>query len=474
MATNLPDDSFRDSISTIDEKGKRVFIQPKKPSGPFYDKRKILSYFLLAFLFSAPFVKINGNQFLMFNVLERRFNIFSFPFWPQDFHLFVISMIIGVVGLALFTVAFGRIFCGWFCPQTIFMEMVFRRIEFWIDGDRAQQIRLSNQDWDGEKIRKRVTKWIIFFIISFIIANVFLAYLIGSDELIRFIEEGPAKNTKTLIALLIFTAVFYFIYAWFREQVCIIACPYGRMQGVLLDNKTINVAYDHVRGEGESGRAKFNKNEDRKALGKGDCIDCKVCVHVCPTGIDIRNGTQLECINCTACIDECDSIMEKVGLPKGLIRYASEDEIVKKEPFKLTTRMKGYIAVLSILIGVFIGMLFLRNDVEATILHMPGQLFQREGNNVISNIYNYDIINKTEREFENVTFKLVEPKGEIKLVGSPFAKVPKQGATKGTFFVKIKESDLKEEKVVLKIEVYNNGKVIETATTNFLGPRNFN
>jgi cytochrome c oxidase accessory protein FixG len=371
-------------------------------------------------------------------------------------------------------VAFGRIFCGWFCPQTIFMEMVFRRIEFWIDGDRAQQIRLSNQDWDGEKIRKRVTKWIIFFIISFIIANVFLAYLIGSDELIRFIEEGPAKNTSTLIALLIFTAVFYFIYAWFREQVCIIACPYGRMQGVLLDNKTINVAYDHVRGEGESGRAKFNKNEDRKALGKGDCIDCKVCVHVCPTGIDIRNGTQLECINCTACIDECDSIMEKVGLPKGLIRYASEDEIVKKEPFKLTTRMKGYIAVLSILIGVFIGMLFLRNDVEATILHMPGQLFQRENNNVISNIYNYDIINKTEREFDNVTFKLVEPKGEIKLVGSPFAKVPKQGATKGTFFVKIKESDLKDEKVVLKIEVCNNGKVIETATTNFLGPRNFN
>lgn len=474
MATNLPDDSFRDSIATIDAKGKRVFIHPKKPSGPLYDKRKLVSYALLAFLFAAPFVKINGNQFLMFNVLERRFNIFSFPFWPQDFHLFVISMIIGVVGLALFTVAFGRIFCGWFCPQTIFMEMVFRRIEFWIDGDRAQQIRLSNQAWDAEKIRKRVTKWIVFFIISFIIANVFLAYLIGSDELIRFIKEGPAKNASTFIALLIFTAVFYFIYAWFREQVCIIACPYGRMQGVLLDNKTINVAYDHVRGEGEKGRGKFNKNEDRAAVGKGDCIDCKVCVHVCPTGIDIRNGTQLECINCTACIDECDSIMEKVGLPKGLIRYASEDEIVKKEPFKLTARMKGYISVLAILIGVFIGMLFLRNDVEATILHMPGQLFQREENGVISNIYNYNIINKTEREFDNVTFRLVEPKGEIKLVGSPFAKVPKQGTTKGTFFVKIKESDLKEEKVVLKIEVYNNDKVIETATTNFLGPRNFN
>lgn len=473
MEFHNPDESFRDSIATIDEKGKRAFIFPKKPSGPFYDKRKLLSYFLLAFLLSAPFIKINGNQFLLFNVLERRFNIFSFPFWPQDFHLFVISMIIGVVGLALFTVAFGRIFCGWFCPQTIFMEMVFRRIEYWIDGDRAQQMRLAKQAWDAEKIRKRVTKWFVFFIISFIIANVFLAYLIGSDEVLEFIKEGPAHNTSTLIALLIFTAVFYFIYAWFREQVCIIACPYGRMQGVLLDNKTINVSYDHVRGEGESGRGKFNKNEDRAALGKGDCIDCKVCVHVCPTGIDIRNGTQLECVNCTACIDECDSIMEKVGFPKGLIRYASEDEIVKKEKFKLTTRMKGYIAVLAILIGVFIGMLFLRNDVEATILHMPGQLFQHEGTK-ITNIYNYTIVNKTTTDFDNVTFKLVAPKGEIKLVGNPFTKVKKQDITKGTFFVKIEEAELNGEKIDLKIEVYNNNKKIETANTLFVGPRNFN
>ncbi|HQA75439.1 4Fe-4S dicluster domain-containing protein, partial [Flavobacterium sp.] len=255
--------------------------------------------------------------------------------------------------------------------------------------------------------------------------------------------------------------------------VCIIACPYGRMQGVLLDNKTINVAYDHVRGEGESGRGKFNKNEDRAATGKGDCIDCKVCVHVCPTGIDIRNGTQLECINCTACIDECDSIMEKVGFPKGLIRYASEDEIVKKEKFKLTTRMKGYIAVLAILIGVFIGMLFLRNDVEATVLHMPGQLFQHEGTK-ITNIYNYTIVNKTTNDFDNVTFKLVEPKGEIKLVGNPFTKVPKQGITKGTFFVKIEEATLNGEKIDLKIEVYNKDKRIESTTTLFVGPRNFN
>ena len=291
--SSLPDENFRDNIATIDKQGKRSWIFAKIPKGKLYERRKTLSYFLLLFLFSAPFIKINGNQFLLFNVLERKFNIFSFPFWPQDFHIFVIIMIIGVVSLALFTVAFGRIFCGWFCPQTIFMEMVFRRIEFWIEGDRGAQIRLSKQALDAEKIRKRVITWIVFYVISFIIANVFLAYLIGSDELIKFITEGPLHNTKTLIALIIFTYVFYFIYISFREQVCIIACPYGRLQGVLLDNKSIIVAYDHVRGEKDSGRAKYNKQEDRAASVKWDCIDCKLCVHVCPTGIDIRKGTQL-------------------------------------------------------------------------------------------------------------------------------------------------------------------------------------
>ena len=255
--SNIEDDSFRDSIGTINEKGKRKFIFPKKPQGKYYDRRKLLSYVLLTFLLSSPFIKINGNQFLLFNVLDRRFNIFGMPFWPQDFYLVVILMITGVVGLTLFTVAFGRIFCGWFCPQTIFMEMVFRRIEYWIDGDRGAQIKLENQEWNAEKIRKRVLKWFLFLIISFGIANGFLAYLVGSDTLEAMIVEGPLSNVKTLVVLSIFTGIFYFVFTWFREQVCIIACPYGRLQGVLLDNKSIVVAYDYVRGESENGRAKF-------------------------------------------------------------------------------------------------------------------------------------------------------------------------------------------------------------------------
>ena len=411
----------------------------------------------------------------MFNILERRFNIFGFPFWPQDFHLFVISMIIGVIAITLFTVAFGRIFCGWICPQTIFMEMVFRRIEYWIDGDRGAQMRLDKQAWNSEKIRKRSLKWFIFLIISFVIANVFLAYLIGSDKVIQYITDGPFQHINTLISLLIFTAVFYFVFAWFREQVCIIACPYGRLQGVLLDTKSIVVAYDHKRGEAENGRKKFRKNEDRESLGHGDCIDCFQCVNVCPTGIDIRNGTQLECVNCTACIDECDHIMESINLPKGLIRYASEDEIAKKEKFKLTARMKGYIAVLFILIGILTGMLFLRNDVEARVLRLPGQLYEHKQGDIISNVFTYKLINKTSNNIEHINFKLRKYKGEIKLVSrKENIIVPQQGMAEGTLFIEIDKKDLKGDKNKLMIEVYSNDKLIETTTVNFLGPRSFN
>ena len=468
-------ESFRDSIATINEDGKRAWVFPKKPSGKFYDYRKIVSYVLLAFLFAAPFVKINGNQFLLFNVLERRFNIFGFPFWPQDFHLFVISMIIGVIFITVFTVAFGRIFCGWICPQTIFLEMVFRRIEYWIDGDRGAQMKLKRTKWTPEKIRKRVLKHTIFIIISFLIANVFLAYLIGSDKLLNYVTEGPFKHLGTLFPLLIFTGLFYFVFSWFREQVCIIACPYGRLQGVLLDNKSIIVAYDHKRGEGENGRKKFRKNEDRAALGHGDCIDCMQCVHVCPTGIDIRNGTQLECVNCTACIDECDDIMEKVGLPKGLIRYASEDNIEKKEPFKFTLRLKAYIVVLFVLTGVLIAMLQLRNDVEARVLRLPGQLFEHKADNIISNVFTYKLVNKTTKEINDVNFKLKKFKGTIKLVSTDKSfVVPAQGLAEGTLFIELNQSLIKGDKTKLTIEVYSGKKLIETTTVNFLGPRSYN
>jgi len=467
------DENFRDTIGTINEEGKRAWVFPKKPSGRYYEYRKWVSYVLLAFLFLSPFIRINGHQFLMFNVLERRFNIFGFPFWPQDFHLVVICMIIGVIFVALFTVAYGRIFCGWMCPQTIFMEMVFRRIEYWIDGDRGAQIRLDRQPWNGEKVRKRLLKWTVFFIISFLIANVFLAYIIGSDHLLTYVTDGPLTHLSTLVSLLIFTGVFYFVFAWFREQVCIIACPYGRMQGVLLDNKSIVVAYDHKRGEKEKGRKKFRKNEDRDALGFGDCIDCFQCVHVCPTGIDIRNGTQLECVNCTACIDACDHIMEQVNLPKGLIRYASEENISRKARFKFTPRLKGYTAVLVILTGIFVGMLFLRNDLEANILRLPGQLYERKEGNIISNVFTYKLLNKTTSDVGDVHFELLSHPGKIRLVTHKNFVAPAESLAEGTLFIEINDKDLNGDKDKLKIGVYSGQKLVETTSVRFLAPRSY-
>lgn len=470
---NQEKEVFRDSIGTINDEGDRNWVYPKKPSGKYYNYRTWLSWFLLLCLFSFPFIKINGNQFFLFNVIDRKFNIFSFPFWPQDFHLLVMAMIIGVIFITLFTVIYGRLFCGWICPQTIFMEMVFRKIEYAIEGDRGAQIRLNKQKWTQEKIIKRVSKWSIFFIISFLIANVFLAYFIGGDELLKYVIEGPFKNTGTLVALIIFTWVFYFVFAWFREQVCVIACPYGRLQSVLLDNKTINIAYDYVRGEKKEGRAKFKKNEDRVASGKGDCIDCNQCVQVCPTGIDIRNGTQLECVNCTACIDACDFMMEKVNLPKGLIRYASEDNISKGEELKFTTRKKAYTVVLIVLTAIMSVMLFLRNDIEATLIKLPGQLYEKKENNIISNVFTYKLVNKTTEDINDLEFRLLSHEGTIKVVGLSGINLKAQDLATGTLFVEITKDQLNKDREKIKVGVFANGKQIETTTTNFLGPRRF-
>ena len=461
-------ESFRDSIATIDEDGHRNYIHPKKPKGKFTNYRTYVSWILLAIFIASPFIKINGNQFLLFNVLDRKFNIFGQPFWPQDFYLLVLSMLVGVVFVILFTVIFGRIFCGWICPQTIFMEHVFRKIEYAIDGDRTKQIKLTKQPWNSEKIFKRTLKWIIFFLVSFFIANIFMAYIIGSDNLLGYIKDGPLEHRGVLINLVIFSFVFLFIFAWFREQVCIIACPYGRLQGALLDKKSIIVAYDYVRGESSNGRNKLHKNENRADKGYGDCIDCKQCVVVCPTGIDIRNGTQLECINCTACIDACDAIMDKTGFDKGLIRYASENNIADGEQFKFTGRIISYSIILGILITVFVALLFSRNDVEATVLRLPGQMYKTNGD-TIQNVYSIKMINKTNDIYENLDVKLISHEGNVQMIGGKI-NLPKSGLDEKTLFVNINKKDISKSKEKIKIGVYQDGELIESTTTNFPAP----
>ena len=459
------EEEFRDRISTVNESGKRVWVFPKKPSGKFYNKRKIVSYLLLAFLFAAPHIKIGGEQMLLFNVLERKFIIFGKVFWPQDMFLFAISIIVSVVAIILFTVIYGRIFCGWICPQTIFMEMVFRRIEYLIDGDWTHQKKLRAAKWDAKKIGKRVLKHSIFWIISFAIANTFLAYIIGADELWKLQTEPISQNIGSLIAMAIFTTVFYLVFSQLREQVCTTICPYGRLQGVLLDENSMVVAYDHVRGE---NRAKFKKNEDRKEAGKGDCIDCGQCVHVCPTGIDIRNGTQLECVNCTACIDACDHMMESVGLEKGLIRFVSENGIKNRTRFQWTKRVKSYTALLIVMMGILTTLLLTRSDFEAVIFRQRGSTFQVLEDGRVSNIFEISLTNKTRNNYQ-IKLEMDNPNGEIKLVVDD-AKLKKEGYLKERFIVKMPMEELSNGKKEIRVKVLGNGKVIKTVKAKVIGP----
>ena len=365
----------------------------------------------------------------------------------------------------LFTVSYGRIWCGWACPQTIFMELIFRRIEYWIEGDSSEQKELNKKPWGSEKILKRGLKHIIFYVFSFIIGNYFLMYIISSDELIHIITDKPENHIAGLSGMLVFSFIFYFIFSWFREQVCTIVCPYGRLQGVLLDRNSIVISYDYKRGE---ERGPMRKDEQRNAAGKGDCIDCRQCVQVCPTGIDIRNGTQLECINCACCIDACDTIMNRVGFKPGLIRYASEKMIAEGSKVRFNARIIAYSSVLVILLGAISYFLLSRTAIEATVMRTPGMLFQDMGNGKFSNLYDIKLVNKTIEDIP-VELRLLSGKGEIQIIGKPIT-VAKQSIGESTFFVILDKSQIPASKTEIKLGVFSGGKQIDKVQVTFFGP----
>lgn len=457
------DQSFRDSVSTIDKEGKRVWVYPQKPKGRFHQYRAMVAIACLILLFGMPFLRVNGEPLMLLNILERKFIIFGILFGPQDFALLGLTMITFMVFIILFTVVYGRLFCGWTCPQTIFMEMVFRKIEYLIEGDSNKQKALNKSEFNFNKIWRKTLKHVVFFFISFLIANTFLAYIISTDELFKIISEPISEHIGDLSSLLIFTGVFYWVFAFFREQVCIVACPYGRLQGVLLDQNSIVVAYDYMRGE---KRGKLHKGEVRTI---GDCIDCHQCVAVCPTGIDIRNGTQLECVNCTACIDACDHIMDRVGLPRGLITYASEKNIKERTKLKITPRIVGYSSVLILLLGILSFALISRSDTETTVLRTPGMMYQENADGSISNLYNFKVSNKTHKDLL-INFKVIDIPSTIKIIGMDSVISKKQGAAQGSMFIYIKPENLHKRSTKIKVGIYSDGKLIETVKTSFLSP----
>ncbi|MDE3249908.1 MAG: cytochrome c oxidase accessory protein CcoG [Bacteroidota bacterium] len=463
-ANDVQPESFRDRLATVDAKGKRKWVFAQKPKGRFYNVRTLVSLGFFALFLTLPFVRVNGRPFLLFNIPEAKFILFGKVFWPQDFFILGVTMITFIVFIVLFTAAFGRLFCGWVCPQTVFMEMLFRKVEYLIEGDAAKQKMRKNSPWTAEKIRVKLTKHLVFFAMAFIIANYFLAYIIGTDALLKIVREPVSEHAVGLASILVFSGVFYGVYAYFREQACTVVCPYGRLQSVLLDRNSMIVAYDHKRGE---PRGKFKKNQPKNDLG--DCIDCFQCVKVCPTGIDIRNGTQMECVGCTACIDACDTMMDATGRPRGLVRYASENGIADGKKLNYTGRMKFYTVVLIILASLLTFLLATRKNVDGTIVRAPGMLYQEHGKDSISNLYTIKIINKTLRDIP-LTLKLENAPGQIIEAEGRSIEVKKEGQGKGSFFIVLPNSFVTSRKFSVKVGLYQGNEQITVLQTNFMGP----
>lgn len=462
MSEEATGESFRDSLGIVEKSGARKWVYPKEPKGRFTNARNVFSGILLLILFGMPFIKVNGHPFMLFDIIHRKFILFGFAFGPQDFYLLGLAMITTIVFIFLFTAVFGRLFCGWVCPQTVFMESVFRKIDYWVEGDHKAQRALNDSPWTGVKLFRKGTKYLIYFVISFLTANMLLAWIIGVDALSVIVTAPVHEHVAGFTAMMLFTGLFYWIFIWFREQACILVCPYGRLQGVLLDQSSIVIAYDNVRGE---PRQFLKRNTQRNA---GDCIDCKECVVVCPTGIDIRNGTQLECVNCTACIDACDTVMDKIGSPRGLIRYDSVNGIKTSSRKIFTPRVIGYSIVQLVLLTLLTVFLLNRSELDVTILRTPGMFYQEQQDSKVSNLYDMKVVNKT-FDTMDVEVKLLNMEGEIRVLGDK-KHIPPQEAALTKMFILLKKDAITMMNTPLQFGVYVDGREVHRITTSFLGP----
>ena len=461
---------FRDHIATADREGRRQWMYPRKVSGRFFRWRTWFSWLLLFIMFAGPFITIRGNPLLLLNIPERKFVVLGQIFWPQDMIIFAVATLVFLTGIIIFTAAFGRLWCGWACPQTVMMEMVFRKIEYLIEGDAHQQRALNRAPWDAAKTAKKLFKHALFFALSFLVGNVLLSYIIGWQALYRIIADPPAQHLTGLSFMIAFALLFYGIFARFREQACTFICPYGRFQSVLLDENSIVVAYDYKRGEKRGILRRAQKFGERRYAGFGDCVACNQCVSVCPTGIDIRNGTQMECVHCTACMDACDSVMDRIGYSRGLIRYASLNGIERGEHLRLTPRLIGYCVVLLGLAILLAVMIFTRADFEATVLRAPGSMFQKMEDGRFNNLYTIRVVNKTSRELP-VELRLENLPGQIQVMGGRLV-VPAEKLLENSILIKLNPGDMKSGTTPVVIGVYSDGKKIQTIHTAFIGPRN--
>jgi cytochrome c oxidase accessory protein FixG len=457
-------ETFRNELASVARDGRRRWIYAQQPSGRFYRARTIVSWLLLAFLLLAPFVTFRGQPLVLLNVLERRFVFFGVVFWPQDFHLVVLIALCVLVTLALSTVAVGRVWCGWLCPQTIFMEMLFRKLEYWLDGSASQQLRRDRGPWTRERVVHAVRKHAIFFALSFGLANVFLAWIIGAGELWTIVTDPLQEHLGGLVAITIFSLVFYGVFARFREQACVLACPYGRVMSSLIDPHTITVTYDSRRGEPRSKRRK-----GEPVTEAGDCVDCFRCVTVCPTGIDIRNGIQLECVNCTACIDACDDVMRRVDRPEGLIRLTSHEAIRTGRAHPFGGRVKAYAAIWLLLVGAAAALLATRPDIDVLILRQPGTLYTIMAGGDLANFYTVQAFNRSSRPVR-FTIDVVEPRGATVMPVGALEEVGPHALLEGRLLVRAPASALAGVTTPVRFAVRVEDAAAGEIESSFLGP----
>ncbi|MDR2982144.1 MAG: cytochrome c oxidase accessory protein CcoG [Puniceicoccales bacterium] len=383
---------IRDSVTSINKDGSRNFIHPADVRGKFTTVRKFVAALLIAIYIALPWIKIGGNPAVFLDIAARRFHLFGITLSLTDiWYLFFAVTGLGI--LIFFTTALlGRIWCGWTCPQTVFLDFVFRRIERWLEGDRAARRRLDKTAWaDPNKIIRRGAKIIIFFIISALIAHIFLSYFVSLPALYTMMSESPLQHWGSFVFVSVATLIFFFNFYWFREQLCIIICPYGRFQSVLIDDDSLVVGYDAKRGE---PRGKPSQTD------VGDCVDCHRCVQVCPTGIDIRQGLQIECVSCSACIDACNEIMDKLKRPRGLIRYDSMHALDGNKTRFFRPRIVIYGILM--LIGAVVASIALSHYSPASLMvtRMPGDPYTILSGTV-QNRFKVRLINKSN---QNLTF----------------------------------------------------------------------
>lgn len=452
-----------ESLSTINADGSRKFVHPSDVRGPFTFWRRVAALVLLAIYVGLPWIPVNGFPAVFLDVQERRFHFFGLTLATQD--LWIGFFLVTGLAFSLFYVTslFGRIWCGWTCPYSVFMEQVYRRVERWIDGDGPNRRRLEDAPWTAQKVARRVLKHAIFIAISAAIAHVFLSYFVSIKALYEMMHHSPALHAKAFGVVVFLTAALYGSFSWFREQFCIILCPYGRLQSALTDDNSVVIGYDKKRGE-PRGKATVEKPA-------GDCVDCRRCVQVCPTGIDIRNGLQLECIGCAACVDACDDIMAKLGRPKGLVRYDSYIGLNGGKTRLIRPRTIFYACVLLVGMVAFSIATTRISPLRASVVRMGGASFYVD-NGIIRNQFQLRVINKRN---DTSTYK-IELVGDVPpslaIIGDEQTLTLKPMAEElKTLVVTMPQADYKQPiKFRVKVSDVSRGDSMETRVMEYLGP----